>query len=272
MTKNKGTIEGTEAEINFVQNVNLHKDTDNDVWNTLINSLSLSEHLSRYHVIRVTKKVLSSLNNKKVLPKADCFIAEGEIPPSYINKHSGGLDENNTRGFNLRYIHYSGISIKRPDSQKYQILKMRPDSFRKLIGNYESGAGASIYCTKIEEIKKNSEVLKGWHTTWNELFLFFKPFIPNIEQVISTSISDNEKLSQLKKIKTKANEIIKNEILSDDTKKKMAFQGIGLYPEPYPAYFIFEKNEFRVYVPYDFNVTTGSGRSKGDFTIVLKPV
>ena len=272
MAKNKGTIEGTEAEIQFVQHINLHKTENHKIWKTLKTHLFLNDPLEKYHIIRVTKKVLSTLNNKKVLPKADCYLVEGTIPGSYIKKHLGLLDENNTQGFSLQHINNSGISIKRPDSLKYQILKMRPDSFCKLIGNYESGAGASIYCTKVEEISKNTTVLQGWHITWKDLFSYFKPLIPDIENVLSTSISDNDKLTLLKEIKTKANEIIKNKILSNDLRKKKAFQGIGLYPEPYPAHFLFEKNDFRLYVPYDFNVTTGSGRSKGDFTIVLKPL
>ena len=49
------------------------------------------------------------------------------------------------------------------------------------------------------------------------------------------------------------------------------FTGKGLYPEPYPATWIFEAGEFRKNGPMEFAVTTGSGRSRGDYTVVIKP-
>ena len=271
MAKNMGTIEGTEAEIKFVQNLNSNKNPSNKIWSMLINQLSLPQQLERYHIIRVTKKVLSSLNNKKVLTKADCYLVEGDIPSSYINQYKGLLDERNTEHFELKQVCYSGISVKRPDSEKYQILKLTPTSFNQLIGNYEAGAAASVYCKKTEEFKKNEQVLKGWHTDWKKVINYFQEKVPGIEQIIEDK-DDSIKIVLLSKLKTKANELIKEEILSNDMKKKKAFQGIGLYPEPYPAHFLFEKNIFRIYDLFDCKVTTGSGRSKGDFTIVLKPV
>ena len=49
------------------------------------------------------------------------------------------------------------------------------------------------------------------------------------------------------------------------------FNGYPIYDEPYSAWYLFAhgKLEKLTYIP--FTVTTGSGRSHGDYTIVLKP-
>jgi uncharacterized protein YukE len=58
---------------------------------------------------------------------------------------------------------------------------------------------------------------------------------------------------------------------SDDMKKKI-FNGIGLYEEPYTAMYFYHGGNICKLTTIPFNVTTGSGRSKGDYTIVLKPL
>ncbi|AYF54540.1 hypothetical protein DFH04_07390 [Clostridium novyi] len=267
---NKGTLEGTAAEIDFVIQSNKDKTLNNPTWTLLSNKLNLDSNLTNYHVIRVTSKVFSRLNNKKVLPKADAYLVEGVVPNDYLIESNYFLNESDVSKFNLKQISYSGISIKRPDSKKFQILKITPDSFKELIGNYVLGAGASIYCKKAEELIKNDFVLKGWHTTWKELTDYFS-FIENVHLVNTNKLSNIEMLSIFKEIKNISNERIKKILLNDTTKLDIAFKGTGIFDEPYPAYFLFKDNMFTLNKPFDFKVTTGSGRSKGDFTIVLKP-
>jgi hypothetical protein len=49
------------------------------------------------------------------------------------------------------------------------------------------------------------------------------------------------------------------------------FNGIGLYEEPYTAFYFYHGNEIEKLTTIPFSVTTGSGRSNGKYTIVLKP-
>ena len=42
------------------------------------------------------------------------------------------------------------------------------------------------------------------------------------------------------------------------------------FKEPYHAMFIFEKGKLRENIISDFSITTGSGRSKGKYTIEIK--
>lgn len=48
--------------------------------------------------------------------------------------------------------------------------------------------------------------------------------------------------------------------------------GIGNFEEPYTAPWLIEDDSLKPNYEIPFNVTTGSGRSKGIFTIVLKPL
>ena len=49
------------------------------------------------------------------------------------------------------------------------------------------------------------------------------------------------------------------------------FNGITLYEEPYTAFYFYHGDKIVELTTIPFNVTTGSGRSHGDYTIVLKP-
>ena len=64
---------------------------------------------------------------------------------------------------------------------------------------------------------------------------------------------------------------IKNLIENDKDLQKKIFNGITLYEEPYTAIYFYHGNKIEGLTTIPFNVTTGSGRSHGDYTIVLKP-
>ena len=65
----------------------------------------------------------------------------------------------------------------------------------------------------------------------------------------------------------KIKQIIDN---SPDLQKKI-FNGIGLYKEPYTAFYFYQGKDILKLETIPYNITTGSGRSKGSYTIVLKP-
>ena len=47
--------------------------------------------------------------------------------------------------------------------------------------------------------------------------------------------------------------------------------GIGNFDEPYTAKYLIENDKIKKNHYLPFTITTGSGRSKGKYTIVLKP-
>lgn len=261
---NKGTIEGTEAEIDFVKYMNKNKNSE--LWNIIKSDFDIKDN-SDYYYIRVTNHVLSKLNNKKVLPKSDAYIIKVCVDQDFLEKNNYLLDEFIFSFNSSQIIIGSGTSIKRPDSDKFQIIKMVPDSFKELFGNYYLGAAASLYCN-IKELNKNNSVITGWKTSWKEL-------IDNLPKQLKLANYNELDLEEQAKIcnnvKKYANNEIKNMVLNDTKLLDIVFKGKYIYDEPYVAEYIFINNRLEKNKPFDFCVTTGSGRSKGDFTIVLKP-
>ena len=255
----KGTKEGTAQEIEFVKLLN--KKDDLSYWNTL--SLNLNDH----YAIRVITKKYGELNESKVLPKADAFIAKGYVDSDYLASKEYFLDENDVKKFNLEPIDGSGISIKRADSKQYQIMKMSPSTFQKLFGSNILASGASIYCTKEIEFIKNSKLLKAWGVSDSEFIDYFNQHL-NIDL---TSVTDATSKENLKRIKKFANEEIAKIINTNKSISDFIFFGIGNFEEPFTAYWLFEHGEFKANYVIPFTVTTGSGRSKGVYTVVLKP-
>jgi len=163
--RNKGTIEGTIQEIDFVKMLN--QKIDLSYWNIL--NLDPNNH----YAIRVITKKYGKLNESKVLPKADAFIAKGSIESDYLASKEYFLDENDVNKFNLEPITGSGISIKRSDSKQYQIMKMSPSTFQKLFGSNILASGASIYCNKEVEFIKNNKLLEAWGVSNSEFIDYF---------------------------------------------------------------------------------------------------
>jgi hypothetical protein len=75
----------------------------------------------------------------------------------------------------------------------------------------------------------------------------------------------------MKKIKVYSNNEIEKLIIQDMVISDLIFKGIGNFEEPFTANWILENDELKKNYAIPFTVTTGSGRSKNIFTIVLKP-
>jgi hypothetical protein len=257
---NKGTLEGTEEEIQFVKNMNQKNDLN--FWKIL--NLTPQDH----YAVHCSRKIFGKINNSKILPKADVYFAKGNVDAQLIKTKDFYLNEDDCKKLELTKISTTGVSIKRIDSKKYQILKMAPSTFEKIFGSFELGAGASVYCQSKEELSKNTSVLTGWKTNWEKFILFFK-FIKNINHLNDKNYSAPR--TTLKEIKNWSNKEISNKINQNKAISDFVFKGIGNFEEPYIATWILLKNDLQPNKATPFVVTTGSGRSKGDFTIVIKP-
>lgn len=252
---NRGTKEGTEEEISLVKRLN--KKDELNFWEIL--NINPSNHFA----IHVVGDQIGKISGQSVKPKADAYIAKGEVPEDYLETHDFYLNEEDVNSFNLEPVDFTGISIKLQTSTNFQITKMSPNTFQKIFGNYELGAGASIYCLREDDLIKNHSVIKGWKTNEKDFIDFFKS-----ENVITTSELNKE---SFKKIKNYSNKKITQIINEDKEVSDFIFQGIGNFEEPFTVHYLYQNGEFKnkCYIP--FKVTHGSGRSRGDFTIVIKP-
>lgn len=253
-------IQGELFETQFVMLFNSNKTSFNDY-------LSNYETIDNVWLVRITTKQISQLNNKKVYTRADCFLAKFAVDiTDILKKNNYYLSEDVLINNNISYekLNYSGISVKMHNSKHFQIIKLTPHSFYKLFGNYELGAGASLFCSKESVFKKNLNIIDGWHTTLNSMYNYFS----NISDIDKNFYMNQE---NCKEIKYQSNLIIQSTILKNKNLRQQIFNGINLYEEPYTAHYFYNgtKIEPLTYIP--FYVSTGSGRTRGDYTIVLKP-
>lgn len=252
---NRGTAEGTIEEISFVKMLN--KKENLSLWATL--DLNPENH----YAIHVISEKFGKINQRKVKPKADAYIARGNISEHILKKTEYYLTEDDVKTFNLIPIDKTGISIKLKDSKKYQITKLHPNTFKKIFGSYELGAGASIYCKKEKDLAKNNAVIAGWYSNTKDFIDFFKHAGIDINEYIDLETANEiKKYSNLKIEET----INNNKEISD-----FIFNGIGNFEEPFTVHYLYENGELKDDCFIPFKPTTGSGRSKGTYTIVIKP-
>lgn len=259
-----GTYEGEISEKASV--ISFNKNPDSTAFSSYLNSINMQS--DKVLLIRVTTNQPSTLSNQTVKTRADAYAIEIIDPKIYDLLEENGfyLDETILNGYDQYYrcIEKSGISIKKNDSENYTLIKLTPNSFNALFGTYVLGYGASLFCKKQEELQLNLPLLDGWHVTANDVKNYFK----------SSSISEatlSSSLNLCKEIKDKSVNKIKNLIDNSARLQSIIFNGKDIYQEPYSAFFFMQNNEIEplTYIPY--TVTTGSGRSHGNYSIVLKP-
>jgi len=250
---------GKLQEINFTKELNKKENLNH--WKTLeLNPLF-------HYAIRVKYTKYGILNQKKIWAKADAFIAKGIVPLHYLKENDFFLNEDDISRFNLTPVKQSGISIKQVHSHNYQIMKISPSTFKKLFDSNILGAGASLYYKKKKHLKKNKNILKGWNINEEEFFTYYSK---RINKHISSVINPNCQ-SCLKKIKRYAKKEITKQIEKNQNIREFIFFGKGNFKEPFTASYIYENGIFRQNSIMPFSITTGSGRSQGKYSIVLKP-
>ena len=259
MPTNRGTHEGDLQEIIFVKDFNKNKNDDK------YKLLTQGKMIKNLYMVRVTTNQYSSLSGRFTKTRADCYlIYSNDIKiEDLLIKNDYYLSEQDLKNLKYQFIEYSGISIKLQDSEKYQILKVGPHSFNELFGNYELGAGASLFCLREQELLKNNELIIAWNSSFEKMKIFF-PFIKDANELIL-----NKETCQ--RIKTYCNNKITEMINNSKELRQKIFNGYPIYQEPYSAWYLYSNNKIKELTYIPFSITTGSGRSHGYYTIVLKP-
>ncbi len=215
----------------------------------------------KIYAVHVQTKQESPIHKSKIHPKADVFLiaTEDNINKEYLS------DVEILCSLKYESIPGTGISVKQEGSKNYTLVKISPVPFKHIFGNAELGAAASLY---IEPNDKNLNVIKGWGTDRSSLEEFLIK-----EGIISSIEFDLNSADSLKKIKEGAIEKIIEIIEGNKKLKDRLLWGIGIFREPYCAHFFYQdcKLSHKEDTEIKFSVTTGSGRSREDYTIVLKP-
>lgn len=261
-----GTVSGTWSEYDLVYKLNKNKQQSNKLWKLLLTELGISSNEDIF-AVRVSGPVYSSLSERKVLPKADLYLIQGKITHEELLDSNYWLEEENINFDRVRVIPFSGISCKKPDSVGFTYIKLTVASYAKLFDDRLHGCGAMIF-VKNSDISHNVNILKAWGYT-PEMFVKEYNEKYNTAALTTSTLYSSEMCKQIKQTSIK---YIEKEIRTKAHIRKAVFKGEGLFDEPFTAQFIFSGGELETNntLP-DFSITTGSGRHKGNYTLVVKP-
>lgn len=266
-SKNKGTSAGNWEEYELVSKLNRDIKRTGKLWKFIGTALNRSQ-LEDIYAVRVSKTVYSKLSEKKVLPKTDVYLVKGQIAHSILLDNNYWLDEDAIADLDVMPLPGSGISCKRPDSKHFTYIKLTQKSFMKLFNDPNMGAGISLFVNE-NDINLNSEVFNHWNTNEKEVLNRFSSYL------ISSGISSNEwtitNIKVCKIIKENAINNMREIIVRSQNIANGIFKGTGFYDEPYNANYIYINGALsKISIP-NFSITTGSGRHKGIYTIIIKP-
>lgn len=265
---NLGTFEGDLEEFNLSKLLNRNK--NHKFWKVLADKLKL-DPLKHYYVVKVIGKKHSRNSNKKVMCKTDNYLISTMEPISkkILLKNEYQLTENDLKLIDeYDVVTESGISVKQKNSRSYTISKLTIESFRtafkiyiKDVDNYIQAL--ILYCDK-KQIEKNNKIAKDLKIDE----VNFKNYFNQEFGINITNLLDYLELEKLKKL-VKAK--IKSTIEANSSLKDNLFKGTEWFDAPYYINFIYVHGVLtdEVYIPY--NIDNGSGRSKGEYTIILKP-
>ena len=266
----RSKIEGINAEYELVSLLNKNRNNHNPLWVGLKNRLNLPAN--DIYAIRVSRQVHSNFLEQTIYPKSDLYLCKARIDENKLDEFGYVLDEDIIKKDKIfiEPINDSGISCKIPSSNKFTYAKISVNSFIKIFHNYSNarfyGAGASIF-VKGDDISLNNNVLSGWGVTISDFVMFLNKELSLTYNTISEL--SHKDWNQIKSFcNKKIEEIIKNDKQIQD----MIFIGKGLFDNPYYAPIIFSKGKLKDNkMPTSFIITTGSGRHKGVYTIIVKP-
>lgn len=258
---NIGTLQGDFQEYNLSKLLNKYK--NNKFWNILINEKERKD----YFVVKVKSKQKSSLSNKKVFPKSDAYVIKACLNSELLLKNEYVLTEDDLANIKYEIVPNTGISIKLKDSTNFTTQKFTKDSFIKAFKNSfdeekskEMLLSLLIYSDE-RQIDKNYKIAK-------DLGVSYKKFKNKKRTEIKKEVTEVELLDLIRK---NAQNELKDVINSDESLKLAIFTGKGWFNDPYYAKFIYVNGDLKENTPTDFSITTGSGRSKGKYTIEIKP-
>lgn len=262
----KGTTDGNWEEYELVYKLNKNKNLESKIWNKISKKLNLT-NLDDVFAIRVCNTVYSHLAERNVLPKADIYLIKGKINQSILIDNNYWLDEDVIQNLDYEIIKYSGISCKRPDSKSFTYSKLSINSFNRLFNDNDFGAGISMF-VKVDEVNLNYDIARAWGTDEKKLLTKFTPYLN--EAGVSLEVRSLNNIDVCKIIKNISTKQVEKIIKENNNVGNAIFKGIGIFEEPYTANFTYINGQIESTFTPRFSITTGSGRHKGNYTIVIK--
>lgn len=261
-SENIGTFLGNVEEYSLSRILNSNK--TNPMWKILLPNES---DFSRYFVIKVSSKQYSELSEKYVFPKSDAYIVKANFPNSFLLSKEYNIEEDDIKNFEYEVVNDSGISIKMKDSNSYTIQKLTKASFLKtfsILDDVKFIMTSLLIYSNSNEIYKNSKIINDFGYTEDE-------FLSMCREKIGIDFSEENQTNFWNTVRQYGQKVIKAAIKENTDIWQKIFTGKGWFKDPYYSCFIYKSGKLQKCILADFSITTGSGRSKGDYSIEIRP-
>lgn len=225
----------------------------------------LSDNENMY-VIKVKGKKYSKISQKKVPSKADAYVVEAIFDKNTLLMKQYSLSEDDLKGIDYKIICGTGISVKRDNSKSFTYQKLSINSFVKVFEEFYTNSLylfiGNLFYTDKSKAHENYKMLENLEIDKVDFINYFSALFPENHITIDdySNVIKNYCTSKVKEI------IINNKKVSD-----IVFMGKGNFDEPYVAHYLYKSGHLVENSIDKFNITTGSGRSKGIYTLIIKP-
>ncbi|HFI0634664.1 TPA: hypothetical protein ACGO2G_001137 [Streptococcus suis] len=241
----------------------LNKNKNNKMWKTLFpNEVDFSD----YYAVKVSTNQFSALSNKKVKTKSDAYIIKAKLDRQIMLEKQFVLDESDLKNFEYEIVPGTGISIKMKNSKHFTYQKFTSNSFKLAFSDIDEIefwlVSLLVYSTDKERYK-NEHIITDFGYERDQYFA-------KVREKMKIEIIDPNSKFFWDSVRHTAQTKIKEKIQSNSILKENIFMGKYWFKEPYHAMYIFENGSLKENTISDFSITTGSGRSKGKYTIEIK--
>lgn len=257
-----GTFLGNLEEFDLTQSMNRNK--DNTMWKTLLPDVT---NYTDYYLIKVSSNQLSKLSGKKVKTKSDAYAIKAQLPKRFLLQKEYVLEESDLSDFNYDSIPDTGISIKMKNSKNYTYQKLTRNSFCKAfkdLNDVEFWLTSLLIYSADKERNKNERIIKDLGNTSETYF-------SKVENIMHIPIDKTDCSYFWDSVRKAAQKKIKEHINNNTELANNIFTGKHWFEPPYHANFLYEGGELKKNVVTSFSITTGSGRSRGKYTIEITP-
>ena len=262
-----GTFEGDKEEFTFVKLMNGNK--NHNFWEKIS-----KENNKNLYAVAVSGMQNSKLSGKKVYTKSDVYIVKSEeIDKKFLQERENLITEKDLKSLKYKKIEKTGVSVKKKGSKNYTIQKFTIETLRKLFEKKETEKEEN----EINEIiygllvYTNDNMLENNEKIAKDLGINYQEYVDKKKKEYKLEKSYNSK-ELFKKIRSESQNELYELIKNDKNILNAIYTGVGWFDEPYCAKYIYELGELKENIASeDFYITTGSGRSNGDYSIAIKP-
>lgn len=255
-----GTFFGDLEEFDLSKKLNSNK--NNSMWKILFPQ---EHNFEKYFVVKVSSNQYSNLSEKYVKTKSDAYVIKADLDRNFLLSKEFALNENDIKNIKYEIQNDTGISIKIKNSTNFTYQKFTTKSFCKAFKELEKPI---LWFISLLLYSKENELYK------NEKIITDNGYaIQNYQNEIykTTNILFDNTTKSCDLIRKFAQEKINKMIKENLELAENIFLGKQWFSSPYHANFIYKNGTLNKNKIPDFIITTGSGRTKGKYSIEIKP-